>query len=83
MLEAKDNSDNTLLLLAKVAPSRAAFKLRTYKCNSKAKTNGGDTVLHKFAKNDDGILNAQLLEDETYLAMMDEGNSAKDAPLQC
>ena len=83
MLEAKDNNGNTPLLLAKVAPTQAAFNLlqATYKCNSKVTTNGGDTILHKFAKIDDGILNAQLLEDETYLAMMDEGNSAKDTPL--
>ena len=83
MLEAKDNNGNTPLLLAKEAPTQAAFNLlqTIYKCDSNAKTNGGDTVLHKFAKNDDGMLNAQLLEDTRYLTMMDEGNSAKDTPL--
>ena len=83
MLEAKDNYGNTPLLLAKEAPTQAAFTLlqTTYKCNSNAKSNGGDTVLHKFAKNDDGVLNTQLLEDGKYLTMIDEGNSTKDTPL--
>jgi len=83
MLEAKDNNGNTPLLVAKEAPNQAAFNLlqSTYKCDSNAKSNCGDTVLHKFAKNDDGVLNAQLLEDGKHLKMMDEGNSVKDTPL--
>jgi len=83
MLEAKDNNGNTPLLLAKEAPTQATFNLlqTTYKCDSNVKTYGGDTVLHKFAKTDDGTLNTQLLEDTQYLTMMDEGNSAKDTPL--
>ena len=83
MLEAKDNNGNTPLLLAKESPTQAAFNLlkTTYKCNSSAKSNAGDTVLHKFAKNDDGTLNAQLLEDTRYLTMMGEGNSTRDTPL--
>jgi len=83
MLEAKDNNGNTPLLLAKEAPTPANFNLlqSTYHCNTIAKNNNGDTVLHKFAKNDDGMLTAKLLENKQYLAMMDEGNSTKDTPL--
>ncbi|XP_065890705.1 transient receptor potential cation channel subfamily A member 1 homolog isoform X2 [Dysidea avara] len=83
MLEAKDNNGNTPLLLAAEAQSQAAFNLlqTTYKCDSNAKTNCGDTVLHKFAKNYDAMLNPQLLEDTQYLTMMDGGNSARDSPL--
>jgi len=83
MLEANDNNGNTPLLLAKEAPTQAAFNLlqTTYKCDYSAKTYGGDTLLHKFAKNDDGMLNTQLLEDTNYLTMINEGNSVKDTPL--
>ena len=83
MLEAKDNNGNTPLLLAKEAPTQAAFTLleTTHHCNTIAKNNNGDTVLHKFARNDDGILTAQLLENKQYLTMINEGNSTRDTPL--
>lgn len=83
MLEAKDNSGNTPLLLAKESMTRANFNLlqTTYKCDTTAKNINGDTVLHKFARNDDGMLTAKLLENEQYLAMINEGNSTKDTPL--
>ena len=83
MLEAEDNLGNTPLLLAKEASTIEAFNLlkTTYKLDIHVKNNNGDGIFHKFAKEDDGILNAQLLDDDECVIMLDEGNHKRDTPL--
>jgi len=83
MLETADNLGNTPLLLAKEAPTTEAFDLlqTTYKLDIHAKNNNGDNIFHKFAKEDDGVLNARLLDEDEYVMMLDESNHKRDTPL--
>ena len=85
LLEAADSYGNTPLLLAKEAPTKDAFMLLQTKyeheLNFSAKAKNGDCILHKFAKEDDGKLNKELLEQDKYKSMMDEVNSNKETPL--
>ena len=83
MLGAEDNLGNTPLLLAKEASTTEAFDLlqTTYKLDIHAKNNNGDGIFHKFAKDDDGVLNAQLLDEDECVIMLDESNHKRDTPL--
>ena len=85
LLEAADNHGNTPLLLAKEAPTKDAFILLQTKYEHEldlnAKAKNGDCILHKFAKEDDGKLNEELLEQDKYKPMMNEVNSNKETPL--
>ena len=85
LLEATDSVGNTPLLLAKEAPIKDAFTLLQTKyeneLNFNAKTKSGDSILHKFAKEDDGELNEGLLQEAKYKSMMDEINANRETPL--
>ena len=83
LFEAKDNLGNTAILLAKEAPTSKAFKvLQTkYNLDIRSKNDNGDGILHKFAENDDGVLNAELLEKNECKRMLKESNVNKDTPL--
>lgn len=87
LLETKDNYGNTLLLLAKETSltnlSLKAFQqiLTKHKPNVHAKTKNQEGIFHKFAKDDDGELNAQLLQDVEYSEMLNEKNFKNETPL--
>ena len=83
LLEAKDNFGNTALLLAKEAPTSEIFDvLQTkYKLDIHSKNNNGDGIFHKFAKEDDGVLNAELLKRDEYMSMLNEKNLKTETPL--
>ena len=83
LFEAEDNYGNTALLLAKEAPNSAVFDvlLTKYELDIYAKNNNGDGVFHKFAKDDDGVLNAELLKRGECVSMLKEGNLKRDTPL--
>ena len=83
LFEAKDNFGNTALLLAKEAPNSKAFDVLHTKYNLDicSRNNNGDGIFHKFAKDDDGMLNAELLERDECLSMLKESNVKKDTPL--
>ena len=83
LFEAKDNFGNTPLLLAKEASNSTAFNdLQTkYKLDIHSKNNNGDGILHKFAKDDDGVLNAELLKREECVSMLKESNLKRETPL--
>ena len=87
LLEAKDNSGNTLLLLAKETSltnlSLNAFQQlhAKHKPNMHAKTKNQEGIFHKFAEDDDGELNAQLLENAEYSKMLNEKNFRNETPL--
>ena len=83
LLEAKDNFGNTALLLAKEAPTSEIFDvLQTkYKLDIHSKNSNGDGIFHKFAKDDDGVLNAELLKRDEYMSMLNERNSKRETPL--
>ena len=83
LFEAKDNLGNTALLLAKEAPTPKAFDvlLTKYNLDMHIKNDNGDGIFHKFAKNDDGALNAELLEKDECKRMLAERNVRKETPL--
>lgn len=83
LFEAKDNFGNTPLLLAKEAPASAAFNILQTKYNFDiyCKNNIGDGIFHKFAKYDDAELNAELLEKEECVSMLQKRNFKKETPL--
>ena len=83
MLEAEDNLGNTPLLLAKEASTTEAFDLlqTTYKLDIHTKNNNGDGIFHKFSKDDDGVLNARLLDEDECVLMLGESNHKRDTPL--
>ena len=85
LLETTDSFGNTPFLLAKEAPIKGAFTLLRTKyeneLNFKVTAANGDCILHKFAKEDDGLLNEELLQEDKYKGMMDEVNSNKETPL--
>ena len=83
LLETEDNLGNTPLLLAKEAPNTETFDLlqTTYKLDIHAKNNNGENAFHKFAKEDDGILNARLLDENECVTMLKESNHKRDTPL--
>ena len=83
LLEAKDNFGNTALLLAKEAPTSELFDaLKTkYNLSIHSKNNNGDGIFHKFAKDDDGVLNAELLKMEECVGMLNEKNLKRETPL--
>ena len=83
LFEAKDNYGNTALLLAKEALNSTVFDvLQTkYNLDIHTKNNNGDGIFHKFAKDDDGVLNAELLKRGECVSMLKEGNLKRDTPL--
>ena len=83
LFEAKGNFGNTALLLAKEAPNSKAFDVlhTKYNLDIHPRNNNGDGIFHKFAKDDDGVLNAELLERDECLSMLKESNVKKDTPL--
>ena len=83
LFEAKDNFGNTALLLAKEAQTSAAFDVLQTKHNLDihSKNNNSDGIFHKFAKNDDGVLNAELLKKEECVSMLKECNLKRETPL--
>ena len=83
LFEARDNFGNTALLLAKEAPNLAAFDVLQTKYNHDihCKNNNGDGIFHKFAKDDDGVLNAELLKREECVSMLKESNLKRETPL--
>ena len=83
LFEATDNFGNTALLLAKEAPNSAPFEvLQTkYSLDIHSKNNNGDGIFHKFAKCDDGLLNAELLKKDECVSMLKESNTKREIPL--
>ena len=84
LFEAKDNLGNTAILLAKEAPTSEAFKvLQTkYNLDIHTKNDNGDGIFHKFAEQDDGVLNAELLEKDECVKMLEKAvNKKKETPL--
>ena len=83
LFEAEDNFGNTALLLAKEAPNSKAFDVleTKYNLDIHSRNSNGDGVFHKFAKDDDGVLNAELLERDECVSMLKQGNVKKDTPL--
>ena len=83
LFEARDNFGNNALLLAKEAPSSTAFDvLQTkHKFDIYCKNNNGDGLLHRFAKDDDGMLNAELLKKEECVRMLKDSNWKRETPL--
>ena len=83
LFETKDNFGNTPLLLAKEASNSTAFNdLQTkHKLDIHSKNNNGDGIFHKFAKDDDGVLNAELLKREECVSMLKESNLKRETPL--
>lgn len=83
LFEAKDNLGNTAILLAKEAPTSEAFKFlqTTYDLDIHSKNENGDGIFHKFAKDDDGVLNAELLKRDECKRMLKEINANKETPL--
>ena len=83
LLTAKDNFGNTALLFAKEAPTSKLFDvLQTkYKLDLHSKNNSDDGIFHKFAKDDDGVLNAELLERDKCKSMLNEKNLKRETPL--
>lgn len=83
LFEVKDNFGNTALLLAKEAPNSDAFTILRTKHNLSihSKNNNYDGIFHKFAKEDDGMLNAELLEKEECVRMLKESNFKRETPL--
>ena len=83
LLEAKDNFGNTALLLAKEAPTSEIFDVLQTKYNLgiHSKNNNGDGIFHKFAKDDDGVLNAELLKKDECASMLNERNMKRETPL--
>ena len=83
LFESKDNFGNNIVLLAKEAPNPSVFNILQAKHNLSidSKNNNQDGVFHKFAKEDDGILNAELLSKEEHVTMLKETNSKRETPL--
>ena len=83
LFEAADNFGNTALLLAKEAPDSTPFEvLQTkYGLDIHSKNNNGDGIFHKFAKRDDGLLNAELLKRDECVSMLKESNTKRQTPL--
>ena len=83
LFKAEDSFGNTALLLAKEAPNSKAFEvLQTkYNLDIHSTNNNGDGIFHKFAKDDDGVLNAELLERDECVSMLKQSNTKKDTPL--
>ena len=85
LLEATDSVGNTPLLIAKEAPIKDAFILLQTKyeneLNFNVKSKSGDSILHKFAQEDDCELNEGLLQETKYKLIMDEINSNGETPL--
>lgn len=83
LFTAEDNLGNTAILFAKEASDTRAFKLFStkYKVDMHSKNNNGEGIFHKFAKDDNGQLNAELLETDEYISMLKETNSKRDTPL--
>ena len=83
LLEAKDNFGNTALLIAKEAHTSEIFDvLQTkYKLDMHSKNSNGDGIFHKFAKEDDGVLNAELLKMDKHMSMLNERNLKRETPL--
>ena len=83
LFKAEDNLGNTAILFAKEAPDTTAFNLllTKYNIDIHSKNHIGDGIFHKFTKDDNGLLNADLLETHEYMGMLKEGNSKKETPL--
>lgn len=83
LFEAKDNFGNNALLLAKEAPNSTVFDVLQTKHNLDihCKNNNNDGILHRFAKEDDGIVNAELLTKEECVRMLKESNLKRETPL--
>ena len=83
LFEAKDNFGNSALLLAKEAPNTDVFTILQTKHNLSihSKNKNLDGIFHKFAKEDDGVLNAELLEEEECVRMLMESNLKRETPL--
>ena len=83
LFEAKDNFGNNALLLAKEAPKSDVFTILYTKhdLSINSKNNNLDGIFHKFAKEDDGVFNAELLEKEECVKMLKESNLRRETPL--
>ena len=83
LFEAKDNFGNNAILLAKEAPNSDVFTILQTKHNLSlhSKNNNNDGIFHKFAKEDDGVLNAELLEKEECVRLLKESNLRRETPL--
>ena len=83
LFKTKDNLGNTALLLAKEAPNSKAFEvLQTkYNLDIHCKNNNEDGIFHKFAKDDDAELNAELLKEDMFVRLLKESNLKRETPL--
>ena len=82
-LKAKDDLGNTAILFAKEAPDSTVFNilLTKYGMDLHSKNNHGDGIFHKFTKDDNGELNAELLKIDECIKMLKETNLKNETPL--
>ena len=83
LFKAEDNRGNTAILLAKEAPDSTVFNILQikYRMDIRSKNHKGDGIFHKFAKDDNGQLNAELLERHECVCMLNETNLKRETPL--
>ena len=82
LFKAEDNLGNTAILFAKEAPDSAVFNFLTkYGLDIHSKNHNGDGIFHKFAKDDNEQLNADLLERYECIRMLTETNLKRETPL--
>lgn len=83
LFKAEDNLGNTAILFAKEASDSAVFNvlLTKYRMDIHSKNHKGDGIFHKFAKDDNERLNADLLERDDCISMLTETNLKRETPL--